>query len=301
MAFANGSMAAASTCANHGSCVAAPRDSPKHSVCECRGHWGGVACDVCKAGFTGADCDLACPSRCSAHGNCTLETHGSRADPAETAVCKCDDRWNGTAGCGDCTPGLWGAECQGTCPVCYNNGTCDGGVLGLGGCLCPEGWAGPACDTCAAWFWDASDDPANPSGGAAQCIACPQNRDDVPCSGRGQNGECPLGVCVCSENWGGADCSIEERTFELTSVILWIMLAIGSVLLLLLLLTQVYLRCVAGRAHVAFAFAAAFFVLSRSSAHALPFFFRCSLPGTASTAARCGGSAARRWRRCAGG
>ncbi|CUG92578.1 GPI-anchored surface protein, putative [Bodo saltans] len=110
------------------------------------------------------------PSACGA--DCSVN---KTEDPSQCSACP--------------YPSQYGFNCAFTCPgspnimdVCTGHGTCDNGPLGLGTCLCADGYGGPACST-----------------------ACPAGASGSMCSG---HGVCDrgTGTCLCNRTYGGSAC-----------------------------------------------------------------------------------------------
>jgi hypothetical protein len=81
-----------------------------------------------------------------------------------------------------CEEGFFGADCE---PCACDKGTCNDGAEGDGRCTCNRGYAGTACDRCAAGYQDYD--------GNGLCFpAC----DPQTCSGKG----------VCDDNFGVTSC-----------------------------------------------------------------------------------------------
>ena len=114
----------------------------------------------CFAGFAGELCDQECPGRCS--GN--------------NGVC----RWDGEFAYCECAIKHTGADCSLDCCARGNrttlgvtNGEC---AVGVGGCICDNGWAGDECDC----------HPDKTCGSRGTCLAS--------------------GGCDCSRNFVGRNC-----------------------------------------------------------------------------------------------
>lgn len=116
----------------------------------------------CFAGYAGELCDKECPGRCS--GN--------------NGVC----RWDGEFAHCECAIKHTGADCSLDCCARGNrttlgvtNGEC---AVGVGGCICDEGWAGDECDC----------HPDKTCGSRGSCLAS--------------------GACECSRNFAGRNCEM---------------------------------------------------------------------------------------------
>ena len=200
---------AANPCSGHGVCAMAD------GTCVCQdnvaGHYGGAACERCKARYLGPQCDLRCPEGgtgevCGGHGVCTA---------AGTCSCGADAAkgfWQGQA-CDACQPGYWGADCRlecpgGACNPCAGHGTCSDGIHGAGTCACQATnasgfFTGLSCSSCVAGYWGTSC--------TAQCPGGAQS----PCSGHGRcsDGTSGSGQCACVATpalgyWDGPACAV---------------------------------------------------------------------------------------------
>ena len=128
--------------------------------CECdqnvtsRGYWSGAACEDCKEGYFGEECDNSCPPHnCNGHGVCNS---GISADGS----CTCDSGWDPLSDCSDCVDSQFGSSCSQQCPSlvwssitstflpCSGHGNCSSGINGTGQCIsCDVGYAGTDCST----------------------------------------------------------------------------------------------------------------------------------------------------------
>ncbi len=140
---------------------------------------------------------------------------GEGTGPATCQVdADCDDglACNGVEGCqaGECLPGQ--------AVACDGRATC---VEPDGRCACEPGWAGEACDACAAGFVPV-DDECLPG----DCVQDPDCDDGLGCNGAetcgadrfcqagpppdcGAHGACqePAGTCLCEPAWAGENCT----------------------------------------------------------------------------------------------
>ena len=159
----------------------------------------GVQCELCKAGFWGANCS-ACPP-CGTHGACD----GS-GTTSGTGACTCAPGWTTSSAssqqCDTCALGYFGPDCS-PCADCSGHGTCaDSGTHGTdGSCLCAssndtstgrtKSFAGANCEACA------------PGHFGPECVSCV-----VDC---GEHGACEDGVqgdgsCRCNPGFTGDSC-----------------------------------------------------------------------------------------------
>jgi hypothetical protein len=162
----------------------------------------GSKCELCKAGFWGANC-TACPL-CGTHGTCS----GS-GTTSGTGACACAPGWTTSSGssgslqqCDACALGYFGPDCA-PCAACSGHGTCaDSGTHGTdGSCVCVSSndtntgrttsFAGADCSTCA------------PGHYGSTCASC-----TVDC---GEHGACADGMqgdgrCRCNPGFTGDAC-----------------------------------------------------------------------------------------------
>ncbi|MBM4397982.1 MAG: DNRLRE domain-containing protein, partial [Deltaproteobacteria bacterium] len=186
------------TCADRDECSWIP--FPCDPNAECANKPGSFAC-TCKDGFVGngatcGECPGGAADPCGGRGECA----GTAASPA----CKCDEGFGGDA-CEDCVAGLWGPACDQPCAggaenPCNDHGNCSGGMAGTGACTCYDGFAGDACDACAAGFFAYPD-----------CTNCPQCGDGNVCT----DDSCDIVTgCVNAFNTAACDddnaCTLED-------------------------------------------------------------------------------------------
>jgi hypothetical protein len=130
-------------------------------TCECAIGYAGVSCDTCAAEFQDNDSDGECDPACPA-GACN--DRGACDDTSGIATCTCDLGYAGTD-CASCAGGYQDndgdGECRSTCATaslaCGDHGACSD-ADGNADCACIEGYAGPACDTCAGGYQDNDGD-----------------------------------------------------------------------------------------------------------------------------------------------
>jgi len=125
---------------------------------------GGQHCDPCCATHTCRDYDWSCQfCPCSSHdapfGVCCSEgLHCTFANSIPIPTTNGTFKANGTCcpptkrgvGCQECAHGLWGTNCENSCPsangrVCNGFGTCNDGASGDGSCTCETGHLAPSC------------------------------------------------------------------------------------------------------------------------------------------------------------
>eukprot|EP01065_Artemidia_motanka_P049498 TRINITY_DN8222_c0_g3_i1.p1 TRINITY_DN8222_c0_g3~~TRINITY_DN8222_c0_g3_i1.p1 ORF type:complete len:2481 (+),score=387.79 TRINITY_DN8222_c0_g3_i1:143-7585(+) len=137
--------------------------------CECRGKWGGVACEVCPseldpaadcadcaAGYVRANCTAAGCScaRCSS-SHCSGHSVSATDDGSRTrCVCTCASAFTG-ADCGECAEGHVGYPVCRRCDAAADCGGRASVVATDAGrtrcvCGCKGGWSGPSCGDCPA-------------------------------------------------------------------------------------------------------------------------------------------------------
>jgi hypothetical protein len=201
------SCAAADPCGTHGTCD----DTTGVIVCHCATGYQGVVCDACYPGYhddgTGACVlDEQCLSTsCSGH-----ETDCSAAGGVVTCVCL-----EGYAGahCELCATG-YHYTLAGTCAaddVCVTDECGDHGACvvtdGVKACVCDAGWAGAACETCAAGY---HRDATGLCVADTACLA-------GTCSGHGTCeviGGVPL-CTACVTGYAGARCELCASGYHL--------------------------------------------------------------------------------------
>ena len=200
-----------------------------HGVCDA-GRRGTGLC-ACHTNFTGAACDLPCPTAgngqpCGGHGQCRASRDSGAAE------CACDRPWAGPA-CAACAAGFAGPSCGVVCADCGAHGTCDDGAQGTGRCRCARGWGGIGCSvqcpggaamlchghgtcredgTCACarsaedGHWAGADCLRCAEGYSGRMCQwrCPHGSDGRVCSGRGR---CVAHRCVCSASTCGPACA----------------------------------------------------------------------------------------------
>ena len=214
-------------CNGHGMCDGSGTNSGT-GACHCSVGWFGEQCSQCAPGYYGPNC-TQCPGPpghpCNDHGVCS-DGHGGSGNCTcfrefRGSDCQQCEQLNVNGQCAYCAPGYWGPSCS-LCPgssvaptsgnranvtdVCSDNGQCDGSGTngGTGVCTCRTGWAGNACDACAAGFW----------GDVEECAACPgllptQNPYGTgfsECNYHGFCGGAASGVCNCTSSWQGEAC-----------------------------------------------------------------------------------------------
>jgi hypothetical protein len=104
------------TC-GHGQCA----DSSGTAACACDTGYQGTACDQCAAGYQDNNSNGTCEPTCAtANLGCV---QGACVDTSGTAVCACDDRFDGAL-CDTCATGFAGAACD-TCAAGYTGAACD--------------------------------------------------------------------------------------------------------------------------------------------------------------------------------
>ena len=188
-------------CGGHGTCQ-------WNGACTCDatsgGHWGGVACEECAAGYTGPSCRVVCPvaegAVCGGHGVCASAT---------VAACDCytdptTGFWDAERACSACLPGYYGPTCQGMCPggacaVCYGHGSCRDGRTGDGACTCGPQWAPPVCAVCAEGWYGPSCN--------ASCPVAGRGREVCGAHGTCHDGLQGTGACTCDAPWAGPACA----------------------------------------------------------------------------------------------
>ncbi len=169
-------------------------------------------------GYVAQNATRVCLDDCLGHGTCV------------DGRCQCDPGWRGNGTCDTCAEGYWGEACT-ACPAlnastgtgtglaCSGHGACDGGGTtgGTGACLCEVGYAGAACEACAAgWFPDYDAGPALcslcPRAGNATCAghgSCREvlHRNNRASAGGGGGGGGDARACVCDGAWAGPYCA----------------------------------------------------------------------------------------------
>ncbi len=187
-------------CGIHGTCSSAAIDAAGARAAAGLSATANPGDCICDVGWSGALCDIPCPTDgsvvCGGHGTC---------DISGTCICSSSNTsgsWglDGRGRCTVCAPGYWQPlECTATCAadtsgvVCGGRGTCLSSLI----CLCPQGWAGAACDECANGYFGPSCEP---------CVSC----GAAACSGNGvcDDGRKGSGVCRCDPHFNGSSCSV---------------------------------------------------------------------------------------------
>ncbi|CUE71031.1 membrane-associated protein, putative [Bodo saltans] len=224
-------------------------------VCNCRYGWSGSNCSVCPANSGGTDCNTcvagytgtppSCVKACTLAADCG--TGATQVTGTSTGcVCTCRNAWSGSkcnvcpsnysSTIGDCDTCNAAFEiinftctlAPPACPcelTCTNTNNCSGrasAVTGNGAtgcnCTCRNQYTGPTCSTCPDKY------------GGSQCNVCGTGYGGTypnctllctltDCSGRatsvsGVKGSC---VCVCANQWTGANCSTCPARFSSTS------------------------------------------------------------------------------------
>jgi beta-lactamase superfamily II metal-dependent hydrolase len=186
-------------CGDHGQCV----DTSGTAVCLCEPAYQGPTCQSCASGYQDNDNNGSCLVNCSLAG---LEcgAHGHCTDSSGAAVCECDSGYAG-ASCQTCAAGYQDNDNNGSCLPnctsasldCSGHGNCNDSS-GTAVCECDTGYAGTACQNCAAGYQD------NDNNGS-----CLQNCSlaDIDC---GSQGHCEdnsgLALCVCNQGYTGNSC-----------------------------------------------------------------------------------------------
>jgi hypothetical protein len=196
--FCRPTCAAAGLACRHGQCDeshGAPR-------CACEVGYVGRECDECAADYQDNDQDGTCFLTCArAALGCA---HGTCSDLAGPATCVCTPGYDGTR-CEACAPGYQDRDEDGTCApdcttaglLCGAHGACDDGG-GEAACACEPGYAGGACETCAAGYQDHDLDGSC----APDCATAGP--------GCGAHGACHdssgTAACVCHAGYAGGSC-----------------------------------------------------------------------------------------------
>ncbi|CUF96838.1 transmembrane protein, putative, partial [Bodo saltans] len=180
---------------------------------------------TCAPGYTGAECEVACPGDppCNGHGTCNLVGGVSR--------CTCFQN-NDT--------GYWTGDTCSTCSVAYNNSVnCNvlcpvsGGVICSGHGYCAEGYCycerrdpDSGLDYCDTACQQSSLPSTSDTGQCSKCgcllcttefqfgptcrSTCPGTANGITCSGNGvcSEGKTANGTCLCYFGYAGTDCSV---------------------------------------------------------------------------------------------
>ncbi|GIY13576.1 multiple epidermal growth factor-like domains protein 10 [Caerostris extrusa] len=180
----------------------------------CHDKWG--VC-VCPAGFTGANCQIACGGNhfgAECNKFCSPPQNNSNTDELcalhlfckpDPYGCSCAPGFKGSKCMEHCEPGWYGADCKQPCHCAYGSsncnritGACEGG--------CARGWRGTSCMI--------EDPDANSTyietTTLTYCAAGtygPSCERFCHCSGNEHchiiTGKCPTG---CEDGWGGPSC-----------------------------------------------------------------------------------------------
>jgi hypothetical protein len=182
------------SCSGRGSCD----DSSGEVECDCDEGYEGNHCESCDDSHLreGADCvpiALCTTSTCGSNGTCS--------DDPGTAVCTCDEGYEGAA-CEGCASGFH--DEAGTCVVneecapsqCGTHGSCDDSS-GIASCSCNTGYGGASCEACASGYHP------GPSGSCVANQACSTNScpENSACDASGGSA-----VCHCDPGYAGPEC-----------------------------------------------------------------------------------------------
>lgn len=160
----NGSCLAAcsdESCSGRGSC----NDQLGSALCDCDVGYAGASCGRCASGYQDNDHDGSCALAC---GDATCNGNGECSDDTGATACACDEGYTGGA-CELCDDGYQDNDDDGLCaPACASD-TCDAphvcaDASGAAACVCPEGYAGEDCETCAEGYF------SDGNGGCAFCL-----------------------------------------------------------------------------------------------------------------------------------
>eukprot|EP01065_Artemidia_motanka_P003648 TRINITY_DN11735_c1_g1_i1.p1 TRINITY_DN11735_c1_g1~~TRINITY_DN11735_c1_g1_i1.p1 ORF type:complete len:3416 (+),score=1007.02 TRINITY_DN11735_c1_g1_i1:698-10249(+) len=182
-------------------------------ACKCdqsaAGHWSGVRCESCSAGWRGSNCSEPCVNGV---------TRG--------LTCDCWSAWYGV-GCTAACPGRMGNETDPSQPAaaCGGHGTCGEGETGTGVCACEPGYHGDKCTTvcrvevncskhrqasvvCGATGCECVDDAVGGHWAGTRCSSCKVgwwggNCDqECRCNNHAYGCNSKTGLCDC---WADAD------------------------------------------------------------------------------------------------
>jgi len=138
-------------------------EGSEHSgECICRETFND-ACDDCREGNFGPQCESLCQESCTQHGTCNdgLAGNGScTCSPdlhfAGEQCDECLENWVGED-CDVCAPGYYGLSCENQCTAtCTSNGRCNDGLLGNGSCICTPPFGGEDCSQCLPGYYGAN-------------------------------------------------------------------------------------------------------------------------------------------------
>eukprot|EP00457_Paulinella_chromatophora_P003986 gb/GEZN01003996.1/.p1 GENE.gb/GEZN01003996.1/~~gb/GEZN01003996.1/.p1 ORF type:complete len:641 (-),score=35.81 gb/GEZN01003996.1/:33-1955(-) len=191
-----------------GDCVLS-RQCGARNVCENNNCNGRGTCSpsigkcICKEGYRGDKCEI---DDCAA----VVCLNGGECRRAAGAFC-----W--------CPLGFTGVSCETStcltrnCGSGQRQGSCQVSTLGVASCICPVGVTGANCerDICAT-INCLHGGTCVLTGNTAQCRCAPTYGGDTCehrvcadnyCNVEGTLNACQAGVCVCSTEWGGAECN----------------------------------------------------------------------------------------------
>ena len=194
-------------CGAHGACA----DTSGTATCACDAGYAGAACDACAAGHQDKDQNGTCTPTCATSG-LACGAHGACADTSGTAACVCTAGYAGAA-CNACAAGYQDNDENGSCAAdcatsgvrCGTHGSC-ADTSGVAVCACAAGYAGGACDACAAGFQDNDQNGTCAANCATSGLAC------------GTHGACAdaagTAACVCASGYVGAACDACAAGFQ---------------------------------------------------------------------------------------
>ena len=212
------------TTCNDGVHCSGHSDSVSHNanktacVCECKAGFQGAACDECSPGHVNYPTCTQCTVTAHCHGRAVSVAASS---DKTTCVCdNCNDQWTGIH-CDQCDAKFNQSNCAWcaddhvnypTCTKCNDELHCNDNSISVThntdksqcACTCKPGYAGAACEQCAAGFI-----------GYPSCVECTVA---LHCSGNSGSvtASADAKTCVCGpcdDQWGGAQCNTCTANF----------------------------------------------------------------------------------------
>jgi Notch-like protein len=193
---------AGTPCLNGGACT----DLVNGFSCTCATGYDGTTCESCATGYQDNDQNGTCAPTCATSGLGNCSGHGTCSDTTGTAVCGCDQGYDGV-NCESCATGYQDNDQNGACaPTCATSGlgNCSGhgscsDATGTAVCGCTGGYVGTTCASCGAGTQD--------NDGNGVCTATCATSGLGNCSGHGSCSDATgTAVCGCTGGYVGTTC-----------------------------------------------------------------------------------------------